>query len=239
MMEFMSYAHLPAQDWIFQHPPVETTVQDFLSKITIDILAFREQAGTESDLYCDSSSQLGSLSRILDDMPDINEIDEDYAGRALLSLDDSNDAHLDQNLAPAASGGMEDLVDGDKKALYSDVESPVDLENVTPAVQESSVAATPVTKTSETQSPTDPPYHLCLMAFLVLATYIVVTVGTVVTMLSSLLPSMSLLALVYLLLSQMKLQGEARKAPPTEIDLDISVPESVTSTEKPSTSSMK
>ena len=157
MMEFMSYAHLPAQDWIFQHPPVETTVQDFLSKIIVDILAFREQAGTESDWYCDSSSQLGSLSRILDDMPDINEIDEDYAGRALLSLDDSNDAHLDQNLAPAASGGMEDLVDGDKKALYSDVESPVDLENVTPAVQESSVAATPVTKTSETQSPTDPP----------------------------------------------------------------------------------
>ena len=127
MMEFMSYAHLPAQDWIFQHPPVETTVQDFLSKITIDILAFREQAGTESDWYCDSSSQLGSLSRILDDMPDINEIDEDYAGSALLSLDDSKDAHLDQNLAPAASGGMEDLVDGDKKALYSDVESPVDL----------------------------------------------------------------------------------------------------------------
>ena len=217
--------------WVVPKENEASCVQVFEQKITIDQLAIRELAGPETVWYNDCTYP---PSASLEDIPDINDIDGDYAGRALLSMDASTHAHLDHTLSPASGEGMEHLGAGVKEAFASDNENPASLENVRD-VQEYSIAATPATKTVETKSPTDPPYHFWVMAFLVLATSIVLTVGTVVrmlaTLLSSLLPRLIMLAL--------KLQGWARKAPPTEIDLDISILESMTSAEKPSPSSME
>ena len=219
--------------WVVTEETKASSVQDFDNKIAIDHLAIRKLAGPDTVWYNDSTNP---PSASLEDIPNINDIDENYAGRALLSMDTSTHAHLD--LSPASGGGMGDLGAGagEKKAFASDDEAPASLESVTPPGQEStSAAATPVAESLETKSPTDPPYHFWLMAFLVVTTSTVVTVGPVVTMLatllSSLLPTMSLLALVDLLLSQRKRLKEERKDPLTEIltGADIPAAELVTS----------
>ena len=79
-------------------------------------------------------------------------------------------------LSPASGGMRKGLGVGVKEAFASDDENPDSLENVPPDVQESLIAATQATKTRETKSPADPPYHFWVMAFSVLATAIVVTV---------------------------------------------------------------
>ena len=109
-----------------------------------------------------------------------------------------------------------DLGADKEEALASDVESPTGHENGATVDQESvSIAAAPGTKTIGTKSPADPPYHFWVMAFLVLVTAIVVTVGIVVTtlanLLSSLLPTLGLLAMVHLLLSQRQPQGGGKE----------------------------
>ena len=82
-------------------------------------------------------------------------------------------------------GGTEDLGAGDKYSFASNV-----------------------TKTVETKSPKDSPYHFWVMASLLLVTSILVTVGNIVTilatLLSSLLLTVSLLAPVYLLAPHMR-----------------------------------
>ena len=225
--------------WVVPKATEASCIQAFERKITIDHLAIGKLAGPDTVWY---NYLQYPPSAHLNDIPNISDIDKDYAGRALLSMDVSNLAQMDpsnvlvvKSCEDDKNDIVKDLDAGHEEASNSEVKSPATREPI-------ATVAIPAINTDDPKSITRRlPLPLC---FWVMALMVISTTVSVLKMLSTLLPplwpTLCMLGLLCLL-SAWKLQGEARVDPPTKeslIVLATSGPESVISVEEPAPTSM-